>query len=126
MGGDGTSSGTGARDARFLGSVPDVYERLLVPMIFTEPAARLAAAVARAEPRSVLETAAGTGALTRALVRACPGASVLATDLNQPMLEQAAARSTPDADARVTWQRADARSCPSRTSASTWSSASSG
>lgn len=57
----------GIADGRtFVGSVPDIYDRLMVPMIFTAPAASLAAAVAERRPARILETAAGTGALTRA------------------------------------------------------------
>src|SRR5205085_2137887 len=98
------------RDADFVGPIPDVYERLLVPMIFAEPAARLAAAVAERTPVDVLETAAGTGALTRALAGSCPGAVITATDLNQPMLDAAASR--PPAGSQVRWQQADATDLP--------------
>lgn len=105
---------TGAREARgdadFVGRIPDVYERLLVPMIFQAAATRLAAAVARSGPSDILETAAGTGALTRALTHSCPDASITATDLNQPMLDAAAAR-TPHG-ANVTWRQADALDLP--------------
>jgi ubiquinone/menaquinone biosynthesis C-methylase UbiE len=100
----------GSRDAQFVGSIPDVYERLLVPMIFREAASSLATAVAQSSPRDVLETAAGTGVLTRALVQSCRDARITATDLNQPMLDAAAER-TPD-DARVNWQQADAVDLP--------------
>ncbi len=97
-------------DAHFVGAIPEVYERLLVPMIFRAAATRLAALVADAGPSDILETAAGTGALTRALVLSCPDASITATDLNQPMLDAAAAR-TPDG-ASVKWQQADALALP--------------
>src|SRR5689334_11348938 len=97
-------------DTAFVGSVPDVYDRLLVPMIFAEAAAGLAAEVAALDPRVVLETADGTGALTRALVRACPEASVVATDLNEPMLAVAAAAlGAQQGGGRVTWAPADAQ-----------------
>ncbi|RNL62541.1 methyltransferase domain-containing protein [Nocardioides marmoriginsengisoli] len=95
-------------DAQFGGSIPDLYERLLVPMIFQGPATRLAGVVAATSPRTILETAAGTGVLTRALVQQCPDARITATDLNQPMLDAAATRTA----ARVRWQQADALDLP--------------
>ncbi|MCW2855976.1 MAG: SAM-dependent methyltransferase [Marmoricola sp.] len=96
-------------DARFTGEIPEIYERLLVPMIFHAAALRLAGAVGARTPHDVLETAAGTGVLTRELVPSCPGASITATDLNQPMLDTAAR--TID-DERVRWQQADALDLP--------------
>ncbi|MET3961370.1 SAM-dependent methyltransferase [Marmoricola sp. OAE513] len=99
-------SGTeGIDDAKFVGAIPDIYERLLVPMIFRAPAVGLARLVGARAPADVLETAAGTGALTRELLRECPGAQITATDLNPPMLSAGAARTDP---AAVTWQQADA------------------
>ncbi|MCX6398238.1 MAG: class I SAM-dependent methyltransferase [Propionibacteriales bacterium] len=102
--------GENRNDSRFVGAIPEVYERLMVPMIFEAPAVRLADILAALRPADVLETAAGTGALTRELVRACPGAQVTATDLNPPMLEAAAARLP--AGARVVWRDADATALP--------------
>ena len=99
------TSGEPTGDAGFVGSIPDIYERLLVPLIFAEPAARLADAVAAARPADVLETAAGTGVLTRALTSRLPDASILATDLNQGMLDQARLRGDGPS---VRWQQADA------------------
>jgi ubiquinone/menaquinone biosynthesis C-methylase UbiE len=98
-------------DAQFAGSVPELYERLLVPLIFESYAQDLASRVARSEPKAVLETAAGTGALTRALLAKLPAdARLVATDLSQPMLSQAAARTA--SDPRLTRQQADALSLP--------------
>ncbi|RYZ62029.1 MAG: methyltransferase domain-containing protein, partial [Proteobacteria bacterium] len=97
------------RDAQFRGGIPEVYQQLLVPMIFEEPAESLARVVADLAPGEVLETAAGTGALTAALLRSCPGARITATDLNQPMLDAAAAAVT---DTAVRWQQADALDLP--------------
>jgi ubiquinone/menaquinone biosynthesis C-methylase UbiE len=96
--------------AEFVGSVPAIYERLLVPMIFQAAAASLADAVAADSPRDILETAAGTGVLTRALLRTCPAASVTATDLNPPMLDVAKGQ-VPQA-AAVSWKVADALDLP--------------
>ena len=58
----------------------------------------------------VLETAAGTGIVTRALARTlAPEIRITATDLNQPMLDFAAAQS---GASRVTWRQADALRLP--------------
>lgn len=99
-----------ADDVAFTGSVPELYDRLLVPMVFAEPAASLARQVASLAPAQVVETAAGTGVLTDALLRACPDTQVLATDLNQPMLDRATARLGDDG--RVRFQQADALDLP--------------
>ena len=96
-------------DAQFGGSIPELYERLMVPMIFQAAANRLAGVVAQTSPTDILETAAGTGVLTRALVQQCPGARITATDLNQPMLDAAAERM---AGAQVEWHQADALDLP--------------
>jgi ubiquinone/menaquinone biosynthesis C-methylase UbiE len=97
-------------DAVFVGSIPEFYDHYLVPLIFATYAEELAARVAKLEPGSVLEIAAGTGVATRAVVRALPEAvEVVATDLNQAMLDQAEATGT----ARpVRWQQADALALP--------------
>lgn len=98
-------------DSAFAGSIPELYETHLVPLIFVAPAADLAARAAVGAPRSVLETAAGTGVVARALApRLAPGARYLASDLNQPMLD-AAARRQPAAPP-VEWRRADALALP--------------
>jgi ubiquinone/menaquinone biosynthesis C-methylase UbiE len=96
-------------DTVFAGSIPAIYDRYMVPMIF-DPYAQLAADRATAlQPSRILETAAGTGVLTQALHRALPHAQIVATDLNQPMLEQAARRvSSP----RVCFEQADALALP--------------
>jgi SAM-dependent methyltransferase len=97
-------------DHAFTGSIPEWYERAMVPLLFEPYAADLAPRVAALAPRRVLELAAGTGALTRALVRALPAqAELVATDLNGAMIDKAAAIGT----ARpVTWQVADAMALP--------------
>jgi ubiquinone/menaquinone biosynthesis C-methylase UbiE len=100
-----------ASDKLFAGSIPEVYDRFMVPLIFEPYARDLASRVAKSEPRDVLETAAGTGVLTRAMATALPAqARITATDLNQPMLDRAAAREqTPG---RITWRQADALALP--------------
>ena len=76
-------------DAAFVGALPALYERSLGPMLF-EPYARDLARRFDFFFCDLLETAAGTGRVTRALARAAPRARILSTDLNQPMLETAA------------------------------------
>src|SRR5262249_57121665 len=79
-------------DKLFAGSIPEIYDRYLVPLIFEPYAIDLAERVAARRPRRVLETAAGTGVLTRAMAARLPDAEIVATDLNQPMLDHAARR----------------------------------
>ncbi|MEP6873809.1 MAG: class I SAM-dependent methyltransferase [Burkholderiales bacterium] len=99
-----------ATDTVFAGSVPELYDSHLVPLIFEPYAVDLAARVAALEPSRVLEIAAGTGVVTRAMARTLPAqVELIATDLNPPMLDRAAAVGT----ARpVTWQQADAMRLP--------------
>src|ERR1700716_21332 len=98
-------------DKLFAGSIPEVYDRYLVPLIFDSYAHDLAERLGAVRPRDVLETAAVTGPLTRAIEpRLAADARMVATDLNQPMLDRAAARQ-PHAG-RIAWQRADALALP--------------
>jgi ubiquinone/menaquinone biosynthesis C-methylase UbiE len=98
-------------DKLFAGSIPELYERFLVPLIFESYARDLAKRVADAAPGDVLETAAGTGVLTRAMAARLPAAArIVATDLNAPMLDQAAKRQT--GDRRIEWRQADALALP--------------
>jgi ubiquinone/menaquinone biosynthesis C-methylase UbiE len=100
-----------ATDKAFAGSIPDIYDRFMVPLIFEPYASDLAARIARAGHQAVLETAAGTGVLTRAMAARLPDATrIVATDLNQPMLDQAAARQKHDG--RLAWKQADALALP--------------
>ena len=98
-------------DKVFAGSIPEFYDSYLVPLIFAGFAEDLARRVAAHSPAAVLETAAGTGVVTRALAaKLGPDARYMVTDLNQPMLDHAAARQ--GADARIAWQQADALGLP--------------
>jgi ubiquinone/menaquinone biosynthesis C-methylase UbiE len=96
-------------DVRFSGSVPANYERYMVPLLFRPYAEQLAERALRLRPREILETAAGTGVVTDALARALPDATIIATDLNQPMLDVAATRVS---SANVTFRQADALDLP--------------
>jgi ubiquinone/menaquinone biosynthesis C-methylase UbiE len=101
----------GENDGIFTGSVPEIYDRYLVPLIFEFYAADLARRVAATKPRRVIETAAGTGVLTRAVDTVLGSdARLVATDLNQPMLEIARVRL--GSATRIEWRQADALSLP--------------
>jgi ubiquinone/menaquinone biosynthesis C-methylase UbiE len=100
-----------ATDKVFAGSIPEIYDRYLVPLIFEPYALDLAERVAKIEPQDVLETAAGTGVVTRAIASRLPAnARIVATDLNQPMLDYAEARQSDDG--RIKWKQADALALP--------------
>ena len=100
-----------ATDKVFAGSIPEFYNRYLVPLIFDAYAVELAGRIAAAGPRDTLETAAGTGVLTRAVAAALPeGVRLTATDLNQPMLDFAAAQQPPGRP--IAWRQADALALP--------------
>ena len=97
-------------DTAFVGSIPELYERYMVPMIFAPYASDMAARIAAVRPAAVLETAAGTGVLTRALAaQLAPDSDLTATDLNQAMLDEARRR-LPGRNVR--WQQADAMALP--------------
>lgn len=77
-------------DKIFAGSIPELYDKHLVPLIFEPYAADLVKRLASRPLTRVLEIAAGTGVLTRAMASALPdNVSIVATDLNQPMLDHA-------------------------------------
>ena len=97
------------QDAVFSGSIPSISHRYMVPLVFAPYAALVAERAALLQPRRILETAAGTGIVTEALHRSLPDAEIIASDLNEPMLEQAARRiSAPN----VRFQPADALDLP--------------
>jgi len=63
-----TSSG----DRAFAGSIPQLYEQYLVPLIFEPYAQDLAHRTAALAPSAILEIAAGTGVVTRHLATQLP------------------------------------------------------
>ncbi|WP_375310761.1 methyltransferase domain-containing protein [Bradyrhizobium sp. A5] len=98
-------------DKVFAGSIPKLYDDYLVPMIFAVYAQDIARRVAARSPSVLLEIAAGTGAVTRAVAAALPrGIRYVATDLNEPMLAVAAQRQADDD--RITWRQADGMALP--------------
>ncbi|HEY5082465.1 MAG TPA: methyltransferase domain-containing protein [Bauldia sp.] len=97
--------------AAFVGSIPEHYDRGLGPLIFVDYAADMATRAAAGNPSRVLETAAGTGIVTRALRDALPADTALtATDLNGAMLEIARKKFKPGE--KVAFQPADATALP--------------
>lgn len=98
-------------DTAFSGNIPKLYERYLVPLIFLPYAVDLARRVASEPVSRVLEVAAGTGAVTRAMASVLPeSVSITATDLNPAMLQEA--QSMP-IQRPVEWRQADASALPS-------------
>lgn len=95
------------RDRTWVESMPAAYARGLEDTVFAPFAVELARRAAVDGPRTVLEVAAGTGVVTRALVDALPGADVLATDLNAAMVDLGRSR-VPQAR----WERAEAAQLP--------------
>ena len=97
-------------DAVFSGSIPSLYDRYLGPVVFEPYAQDLANRLSTLNAERVLETAAGTGIVTRALVSSlAPNVNIVATDLNQPMLDHAAKAVS---SSRVSWQKVDAQALP--------------
>lgn len=101
---------TTSADKDFAGSIPHLYERHLVPLIFQPYALDLARRLEGRPMARLLEVAAGTGVVTRALDRVLPQAvSIVASDLNQAMVDEAAAQGTGRA---VEWRQADVMRLP--------------
>lgn len=97
-------------DKVFAGSIPKLYETYLVPLIFEPYAADLMHRLRTRRLSRVLEIAAGTGVVTRALASGLPeSVFIVATDLNQAMLDQASVEGTKRA---VEWRQADAMQLP--------------
>jgi ubiquinone/menaquinone biosynthesis C-methylase UbiE len=97
---------------QFVGSVPENYERYLVPSIFAPWADDLIEMVALQPHHRVLDIACGTGAVARTAARhQGSGGNVTGVDLSAPMLT--AARSAAAADgATIAWQEGSALQLP--------------
>lgn len=97
--------------AAFVGDIPRFYDTALGPIIFADYADDIARRAAAAHPKRVLETAAGTGIVTRKLRNVLPAdARLVATDLNPAMLEVAAPKFRPKE--QVELKPADAMALP--------------
>lgn len=100
-------SGVDDGERRWVDSMPDAYERGLVPAVFTPYAREICRRAAAKRPQRVLELAAGTGALTRELVPMVASAAITATDLSADMVELGRANAP-----GATWRPADAMDLP--------------
>lgn len=97
-------------DAVFAGSIPKLYDTHLVPLLFEPYAADLMSRLRSMSVSKVLEMAAGTGVVSRALAATFPDdVSIVATDLNQAMLDWAAAAGT---QRPIEWRQANAMELP--------------
>jgi ubiquinone/menaquinone biosynthesis C-methylase UbiE len=106
----GMSMPTPDTDKHFAGSIPELYDQYMVPLIFERYAADLAQRLASRPVTRVLEIAAGTGVVTRKLASVLhDDVAIIATDLNPAMLETAAAIGT---SRPVQWRPADAMQLP--------------
>lgn len=104
------NAGMSDTDKAFTGSIPALYDRHLGPLIFAPYADDMAQRLAGLKQGRLLEIAAGTGIVTRALDRTLPApVQIVATDLNQAMLDHAA---TLTQSRRIEWRQADALSLP--------------
>jgi ubiquinone/menaquinone biosynthesis C-methylase UbiE len=93
----------------FKHSTPELYDRYMGPLLFAPYAKHVAERVAPLQPGKILEVAAGTGIVTRALTEALPAAEIVATDVNPAVVEFAAHHFDSE---RVTFQTADAQQLP--------------
>lgn len=98
-----------ASDTVFAGSIPALYDRCLGPLLFEPYANDVAERAARFGARDILEVAAGSGIVTERLHQALPQADIVATDLNEAMLEVAAERIR---SPKVRFLPADAQALP--------------
>jgi SAM-dependent methyltransferase len=96
-------------DVVFGGSIPQLYDRHVGPAMMIPYADDLAGRLSGMRSGRLLETAAGTGIATEALARALPDVTIISTDLNQPMLDHAAAKPRLS---RVQFRQADAQQLP--------------
>ena len=95
----------------FAGSIPENYERYLVPLIFSDYGADLASRPDLAVGGAVLETACGTGAVTRQLQARLPAdCQLTVTDFAPPMVEQA--RAVVGDHPNIAYRQADATDLP--------------
>jgi ubiquinone/menaquinone biosynthesis C-methylase UbiE len=106
--------GSGDRSSAFTSdSVPDEYERRLVPAVFGPWAELLLDVVGIAPGSSVLDIASGTGVLARAAARRAGGEGrVMASDVSGPMLTRAASVGARHGAARIEHVEASADALP--------------
>ncbi len=100
----------GGNEADFGGAVAQGYDRDMGPIFFLDYAVEIAQRVSASAPGRILETACGTGIVTRALRDAMPSTHLTATDLNADMMAVAQTKFQPDE--QVDFQAADATTLP--------------
>jgi len=93
----------------FTNKVAENYEKYMGPFFF-EPYAKDLVERLPSNAGAILEIAAGTGQVTRLLRDKCPGAKIIATDLNPGMIETA--KTTVKKEDKVEWMIADAQQLP--------------
>lgn len=92
----------------FKHATPSIYDKYMGPLLFEPFAKHVAERVRLVQPEMILETAAGTGIVTRAVRNAVPGATIVATDINPAVVAFAAEQDSE----RVAFQQADAQDLP--------------
>lgn len=97
-------------DKSFTGALTKIYAKYLVPLFFEPYAKDIAKRLSSHKISNVLETAAGTGAVTIALDKAlAKKVNIIATDLNRAMIDEAL---NMNFSSRVKLQQADAMQLP--------------
>jgi ubiquinone/menaquinone biosynthesis C-methylase UbiE len=107
-----TGGAVADRNTAFVGEIPGNYDRYLGPILFHGYADDLAARLPVSAGMRVLETACGTGIVTRRLADRIRGhGSLVATDLNEAMIAHGRAN-VPGGPDLVEWRQADATKLP--------------
>ncbi|MBG1231830.1 class I SAM-dependent methyltransferase [Aestuariivirga litoralis] len=96
-------------DKVFSSPIARLYDSQMGPVFFEPYAKELAGRIVKLKPDTILETAAGSGISTAAIVAALPNAQIVGTDLNQAMIDVASQK--PELQS-VTWQACDATKLP--------------
>jgi ubiquinone/menaquinone biosynthesis C-methylase UbiE len=93
----------------FKHSTPELYDRYMGPLLFEPYAKHVAERAAPLRPERILETAAGTGIVTRAVREVLPEATIVATDINPAVVGFAAVHAGSEL---ASFQQADAQNLP--------------
>ncbi len=93
----------------FSGSIPEVYDSNLGPLLFDPHAEDLSRRIKNEKIVSVLELACGTGRLTQYIRKKVTGAKIFATDINPDML---AVGKKKISDINIEWNAVDMQDIP--------------